>query len=318
MTMKTNFQALCEELVAIFDVYSEDSNLLGIYDDLSAKGESVIDRARAALAAELVAEGMGPTDEDLDRLERQHWEETGVEEWGRREAIFNHRAFARAVLSRWGHQTAPVAESEVKDRVTWLQKFAAVDWIADETADKLYATAKLLEQCYCPASVPVGEVRYDKDVCRMCEIILGNTFGNKELDSLALLVGHHPDVLNASTVPVSASLPVAAGEVGVLLRELRDAAFDLNGSDPAKWMLTRAADLLEQRHPTPVPVSERLPGAGDCDEEGRCWAGTRKSVDTSGDRDIDLPPSWELREVCAQDDVWLPATALPLPAEEVK
>lgn len=36
-------------------------------------------------------------------------------------------------------------------------------------------------------------------------------------------------------------------------------------------------------------------------------------MDTSGDRDIDLPPSWELREVCAQDDVWLPARALPLP-----
>jgi len=53
--------------------------------------------------------------------------------------------------------------------------------------------------------------------------------------------------------------PPAEGEVGVLLRELRDAAFDLNGSDPAKSMLTRAADLLEQRHPAPVPVSERLP-----------------------------------------------------------
>ena len=78
---------------------------------------------------------------------------------------------------------------------------------------------------------------------------------------------------------------------------------------------TRAADLEVERQavPVPVPVSERLPGPEDCDAEGRCWAGTNASVDTSGDRDIDLPPSWELREVCAQDDVWLPANALPLP-----
>jgi hypothetical protein len=65
----------------------------------------------------------------------------------------------------------------------------------------------------------------------------------------------------------------------------------------------------------PIPVSERLPEAEDCDEEGRCWAGTKAMMDTSGDRDVDLPPSWELREVCPQDDGWLPAHALPLPKE---
>ena len=35
-----------------------------------------------------------------------------------------------------------------------------------------------------------------KQISRMCEIILGNTFGNRELDSLAFYVGHHPLVLN--------------------------------------------------------------------------------------------------------------------------
>jgi hypothetical protein len=86
-------------------------------------------------------------------------------------------------------------------------------------------------------------------------------------------------------------------------------------------MMTDFRRALERQQTVPVAVSERLPAmvtdglrvAGDCDEQGRCWAGTRASVDTSGDRDIDLPPSWELREVCAQDDVWLPAHALPLP-----
>ena len=34
------------------------------------------------------------------------------------------------------------------------------------------------------------------DIRRMCEIVLNNTFGNSELDSLALYVGHHPLILN--------------------------------------------------------------------------------------------------------------------------
>jgi len=128
--------------------------------------------------------------------------------------------------------------------------------------------------------------------------------------------------------------PPAEGEVGVLLRELRDAAFDLNGSDPAKSMLTRAADLLSiayatgpevwepipllpaQRHPTPVPVAERLPGAEDCDAEGRCWVHQPHEACPES-------PAWELmlakyasanyEAVC-----WLPANALPLPSGEVE
>lgn len=122
--------------------------------------------------------------------------------------------------------------------------------------------------------------------------------------------------------------PPAEGEVGELLAELEVAAVTVEseGGDHEAAAVRRAAELLQQQHPTPVPVSERLPAmvtdglrvAGDCDEQGRCWAGTRAFVDTSGDRDIDYPPSWELREVRAQDDVWLPAHALPLPQGEVE
>lgn len=103
--------------------------------------------------------------------------------------------------------------------------------------------------------------------------------------------------------------PPAEGEVGELVKYLRGVK---------SLHCQRAAELLQQQHPAPVPVSERLPGPEDCDGEGRCWAGTRAFVDTSGDRDIDYPPSWELREVRAQDDVWLPAHALPLPQGEVE
>jgi hypothetical protein len=34
------------------------------------------------------------------------------------------------------------------------------------------------------------------DIKRMCDIILNNNLGDKELDSLALLVAHHPAILN--------------------------------------------------------------------------------------------------------------------------
>jgi hypothetical protein len=41
---------------------------------------------------------------------------------------------------------------------------------------------------------------------RMCEIILGNNFGNKELDSLAFNVGHHPDVLNPKRIDIEGTI----------------------------------------------------------------------------------------------------------------
>jgi hypothetical protein len=68
--------------------------------------------------------------------------------------------------------------------------------------------------------------------------------------------------------------------------------------------------------PTPIPVSERpiLKRDPFNDDQGRCWCGTKACVDASGDIDVDIPPSWELREPCAQDDALLSANALPLPA----
>ena len=54
----------------------------------------------------------------------------------------------------------------------------------------------------------------------------------------------------------------------------------------------------------PVVVSERLPGAGDCDEQGRCWMST-----TATD------PGWVLDypERCTKWTHWLHANALPTP-----
>jgi hypothetical protein len=56
--------------------------------------------------------------------------------------------------------------------------------------------------------------------------------------------------------------PPAAGEVGELIEGLKliSDGMDAMGHESDSWFVARAADLLAQRHPAPVPVSERLPG----------------------------------------------------------
>ncbi len=106
--------------------------------------------------------------------------------------------------------------------------------------------------------------------------------------------------------------PPAAGEVAELVAWLRLSADCADESRIAE-NLSRAADLLTQRHPAPVPVSERLPGPGDCDAEGRCWLLGKTEKE------------WRLIEVSNSGvphlrycfSHWLPAHALPLPAGEV-
>jgi hypothetical protein len=76
----------------------------------------------------------------------------------------------------------------------------------------------------------------------------------------------------------------------------------------------RVATLLQQLAApvppvVPIPASERLPGEGDCDAEGRCWWLDRPRKNG--------PAAWILRR---PDDgllipflAWLPAHAIPLP-----
>ncbi len=115
--------------------------------------------------------------------------------------------------------------------------------------------------------------------------------------------------------------PAVAGEVGELARQLGVIAADAEAadfvSDAAK--LTRAAAILSQRHPAPVPVSERLPGPEDCDAEGRCWWG-EPQIGDSHDATWNLCTQDEAEEYCTWGTKcgWLPATALPLPAVEVE
>ena len=73
-------------------------------------------------------------------------------------------------------------------------------------------------------------------------------------------------------------------------------------------------------HPTPVPVTERLPGPEDCDAEGRCWW----FLPSRQFKFLDQCARWSLMmHSPSQDDRcrrthWLPFHALPLPAGEVE
>jgi hypothetical protein len=110
----------------------------------------------------------------------------------------------------------------------------------------------------------------------------------------------------------------AAGEVGELIEGLKliSDGMDAMGHESDSWFVARAADLLEQRHPAPVPVSERLPGPEDCDGEGRCWVHQPHEACPES-------PAWELMLAKYASPnygatCWLPANALPLPAWEVQ
>jgi len=65
----------------------------------------------------------------------------------------------------------------------------------------------------------------------------------------------------------------------------------------------------------PIPLSERLPGPGDCDAEGRCWVGSARFTDDTDYGPVDFNESWELCRCSPDDCCWLPAHALPLPRQ---
>ncbi len=113
------------------------------------------------------------------------------------------------------------------------------------------------------------------------------------------------------------------GEAGELVKDLRECADSCTLAEKHGWarVMRRAAEVLARfARPTiePVPVSERpiLKSSDFNDANGHCWCGTRASVDAIGDLPVEMPPSWELREPCAQDDCVLPHHALPVPAAE--
>jgi hypothetical protein len=108
------------------------------------------------------------------------------------------------------------------------------------------------------------------------------------------------------------------------LEELADAHMFMDGSngtmhlehlDFARAAIAADRSLCARPAIKPVPVSERLPGPEDCDEEGRCWWG-RPSEELCNS-DWFLATCAEVDEFC---DAWppivfLPHWALPVPTK---
>ena len=106
--------------------------------------------------------------------------------------------------------------------------------------------------------------------------------------------------------------------------DLAAAARALAGFDPDNIKAASVFRIILNRHsvdharavlarwgrpaPQPVPVSERLPGPGDCDAEGRCWWGVFQDDEL-------LMRAWHFERQGAvwRFACWLPAHALPLP-----
>jgi hypothetical protein len=77
----------------------------------------------------------------------------------------------------------------------------------------------------------------------------------------------------------------------------------------------RAVLAAAGSHPTPIPVAERLPDPGDCIQRGNdhwCW-GQERSFLTG-----QAAARWRMMRVSSLEDEavgWLPANALPVPAD---
>lgn len=151
----------------------------------------------------------GLTDEDLDALERQHWEATGVvSEALQKEEMFNYRAYARAAiaaaLSRYGHPTPqPPAAGEVAELVDWLREHEAMAYTIEDIAEaRRYARAAALLQHQQP--VAVSEVAELVAWLRNGAVVFGtcSDWGPRLTRAAYLLQHQHPQ-----PVAVSERLP---------------------------------------------------------------------------------------------------------------
>lgn len=105
------------------------------------------------------------------------------------------------------------------------------------------------------------------------------------------------------------------GEVRELVDKLGSMAADAESADFVDDVATldHAIRLLSERHPTPVPVSERpWKREGWCNEQGKCWLQGK----VEGDWRLINPLNSGVPNLKYCFTFSLPAHALPLPAED--
>ena len=342
--MNLDFRALCAELIDALDGWHQAVLETGS-GWVKPDEACLLDRARAALA-QPEPEVVEPTDEELLKM---WWREEGWEPGESWDAL----TFARAVLARWGHQPAPAPAGEVGDPSPELVHRWEVDgqhhtyetplsihiatqaarWGAAQVVHRSavpVADGPAVPEGREPASV-VGEPTDEELRAVWCDgwntseewgalnfarAVLAR-FGHHSPDATKMVYDAYQmgrrDASADSQQAAEAAENEVVDEVRYVVYELRDQADDLSPSSELFGLIHNAADLLERRHPVPVPVSERLPGPEDCDGEGRCWF-----FDPCDDG------WWWYRSALFLDGDpcplthWLPANALPLPSEEVK
>ena len=351
----TDWRALCAELVSALADFTPFSN----------QEANALAHARAALAAEPVAAPAEPTDEELALIYHDFCRGCEfIDQGGFEDA-------ARTLLARWGHQPAPPADvtpgpsiEAVGPLIAWLTEQACQAADAGQPTDAgmlTWAAQVIGEQVDedAPAPMAAGEaIGPEWQPCVKLPItvhVREQRSGETHVSTREGITPVRPDDLimrgvQGEEYPIGRELfnktyrlgtaghqpaPSAEGEVAELVAALKreSSAYSLLNSY-RRWQLklTRAADLLEQRHPTPVPVSDRLPGAGDCDGEGRCWLltvedgypqwrlhsieGSQPGGSTMIWVPVDSSPGVMVDAFYASH--WLPAAALPLPAGEVE
>jgi hypothetical protein len=236
-----------------------------------------------------------PSDEELlglDQLEAawnaqadpaNGWNELGLDEiiaWAQRQA-----------LARWGHQPAPPAEGEVGELVAALRADAECieaghHDLCSSTAEQLTRAAELLQQR--PEPVP-GTFEVTDEQRDAVRAAVANAIGDGAYDCFRVW-----EAWNVGTMGQDDFKPIVEDDSRIA--EIADAAID-----------ELVALKRQQRHPAPVPVSERLPELRGMFERILCVArssGQRPvgSIELA-DRLISAVASW---------------AALPLPAGEVE
>jgi len=107
--------------------------------------------------------------------------------------------------------------------------------------------------------------------------------------------------------------PEPEGPTDDALLELYQGPGTFSAIEYARAVLARwgnHAGSPDSSTPQPVPVSERLPGPGDCDAEGRCWLCGK----VEGDWRLLNPEKSGVPQLKYCFSHWLPAHALPVPS----
>ena len=266
-----DWRGLCEELL----------------DELLARplipDRALIDRARALLA-QPEPERVGLSDEELLELYRGPGTFSPVE--FARAAIAADRARCGRPAPAPAGEVAKLVQPPGRVGLTWQGVIDGLrDVLNDESEDaiqrvwqrsRILDAISVMEANPCPAPAPVEAEVAElalKELERTMVLLMPVTGKNKikRFDTIrAALKRLHELENKADLSPAPPAPKPADGEVGELVADLRmmasQAAEACQFTDAEN--LSRAAALLEQRHPAPVPVAERLPGPGDCDAEG--------------------------------------------------